>query len=57
MASISGSKQKRKGMVMIWIAVIWTVWRHRNKIVFENGAVDLVGLLDDVKTISWRWHN
>jgi hypothetical protein len=55
MATSSGSKQVRKGLVMIWKAVIWSVWRQRNKKVLENEGIDLVRLIDDVKTISWKW--
>jgi hypothetical protein len=55
MAMSTGSKQVRKGLVMIWKAVIWTVWRQRNKKVFENEGIDLARLIDDVKTISWKW--
>jgi hypothetical protein len=51
----SAGARNRKGMVMIWNAMIWMVWRHWNKIIFENGTVDLVGLLDDAKTVSWKW--
>jgi hypothetical protein len=49
------SKKKRKGLVLIWKAVIWTIWRHRNKVIFDNGRIDLVRLVDEVKTVSWRW--
>jgi hypothetical protein len=42
-------------MVMIWKAVIWTVWRQHNKKIFENEVLDLAHLLDDVNTTSWKW--
>ncbi|PNX81399.1 hypothetical protein L195_g037417, partial [Trifolium pratense] len=29
-------------------AVIWALWRHRNKIVFENGITDVIGLVEEV---------
>jgi hypothetical protein len=54
MAAITGSKQKRKGMVLIWTAAIWAIWRHRNKIIFDNGANDLASLVDDIKISSWN---
>jgi hypothetical protein len=55
MAQTHGSKKKRQGLVLIWKAVIWTIWRHRNKVMFDNGRIDLVSLVDEVKTVSWRW--
>ncbi|XP_045802443.1 uncharacterized protein LOC123896035 [Trifolium pratense] len=47
--------QMRKGMIMIWNAVIWTLWLHRNKIVFENGIGDVEGLVAEVKISSSKW--
>jgi hypothetical protein len=55
MAQTHGSKKKRQGLVLIWKALIWTIWRHRNKVMFDNGRIDLVSLVDEVKTVSWRW--
>ncbi|WJX67033.1 hypothetical protein P8452_51532 [Trifolium repens] len=54
-ATTPGTKYLRRGLVMIWCAVIWSVWRHRNRIVFENGVLDGVELLDDIKVASWKW--
>jgi hypothetical protein len=53
----TGSKQKRKGMLMIWNVVLLLIWRHRNRIIFDNGVKDVAGLLEDVKTVSWKWWN
>ncbi|WJX59781.1 hypothetical protein P8452_45062 [Trifolium repens] len=50
-----GSKQLRYGLIMIWNAVIWSVWCHRNKVIFDNVAVDCVGLVEEVKIASWKW--
>jgi hypothetical protein len=51
----SGQKHSRKGRVMIWNAMIWGIWRHRNQIVFDNGVKDSAKLLDDVKLMAWKW--
>jgi hypothetical protein len=50
-----GNKHQRKGLVMIWCAVIWTIWRYRNRVIFYNGTVDCVELLEEIKTVSWKW--
>jgi hypothetical protein len=42
-------------MALIWIAVIRAVWRHRNMIIFSNGASDMARLVDDIKITSWKW--
>jgi hypothetical protein len=55
LGTTSGSKHSRKGMVMIWSAVIWGIWRHRNKIIFDNGVKDSAKLLEDIKLMAWKW--
>jgi hypothetical protein len=54
-ATILGCKPLRRGLIMIWCSVIWIVWRHRNRIIFENGIVDGAGLLEEIKVASWKW--
>jgi hypothetical protein len=55
-ATVPGTKQWRRGLVMIWCAVIWTIWRHRNRIIFYNGQLDGASMIDEVKVSSWkRW--
>jgi nucleoside-specific outer membrane channel protein Tsx len=48
----SGDNQLRKGLVMIGIAVFWSVWRLRNKVIFYNGVVDFVNLVEEIKIAS-----
>jgi hypothetical protein len=54
-AAVTGFKKVRQGVEMIWCSVIWTVWNHRNRRIFDNGVVDGVALLFDVKVASWKW--
>jgi hypothetical protein len=55
MAVTTRSNLKWKGLVMIWNATIWAIWRHRNKVIFENGVSDSAKLLEDIQTSSWKW--
>jgi hypothetical protein len=50
-----GSKKVRKGMVMICCAVLWTLWRCRNFILFDNGTGTVMELVDKIKVSSWKW--
>jgi hypothetical protein len=50
-----GSKKARKGMVMICCAVLWTLWRCRNFILFDNGTGTVMELVDKIKVSSWKW--
>ncbi|CAJ2672512.1 unnamed protein product [Trifolium pratense] len=54
-ACVPGRKQTRKALVMIWGAVIWALWQHRNQIVFENGTAEAAVVIETVKTSSWKW--
>ncbi|KAL5156319.1 Methionine aminotransferase [Glycine soja] len=38
-----------------WIALTWTIWNHRNKIVFQNHTFDGRKLLDDAILLLWTW--
>jgi hypothetical protein len=40
---------------MIWGVVFWSLWHHRNQIVFKNGQADVAVVIDGVKTSSWKW--
>jgi hypothetical protein len=31
---ISWLKIKKKGLVMIWTAVVWAMWKERNSVIF-----------------------
>jgi hypothetical protein len=53
--AVSGRKQIKQALMMVWGAVIWALWQHRNNIVFENGRPDSVTVIDRIKTSSWKW--
>ena len=38
-----------------WIALTWTIWQHRNKIVFQNASFDASKMLDDAILLIWTW--
>ncbi|KAL5127649.1 putative ribonuclease H protein [Glycine soja] len=38
-----------------WIALTWTIWNHRNKIVFQNHTFDRSKLLDEATFLLWTW--
>jgi hypothetical protein len=45
----------RKGMLMIGAAVIWSIWRCRNSILFDNGTGSVDDLVERIKVSSWKW--
>jgi len=45
----------------VCVAILWEIWKHRNKVVFNNGVVDDIEIftLAHVKAWSWvkfKWH-
>ena len=41
-----------KGM---WLAIVWEIWKHRNKCVFSNGVVDEVEIFAMAQVKAWYW--
>jgi hypothetical protein len=54
-AATQGNKKTRQGMIMIWCATVWVLWNQKNPIIFNNGASDLLGAVDEIKLVSWKW--
>lgn len=49
-------KRKVKNMIVsIWLGVIWSIWRWRNKIIFKNGAMSIEKLVDELRSRVWNW--
>ena len=38
-----------------WVALTWTIWQHRNKIVFSNETFNGSKLMDDAIFLVWTW--
>ena len=41
-----------KGM---WVAIVWEIWHHRNKVVFKNGIVDSEEIFYLAQIKGWSW--
>jgi hypothetical protein len=55
MANCGKGKRGKKGMMLIWHAFIWTVWRLRNNRIFNNGVIDAEEAVETIKRLSWQW--
>ena len=38
-----------------WVALTWTIWKHRNGTVFANQTFDGSKVLDDAVLLTWTW--
>jgi hypothetical protein len=54
-AATPGNKKTRQGMIMIWCAAVWVLWNQRNQIIFSNGNSDILGAVEEIKLVSWKW--
>ena len=37
------------------ITLTWTIWKHRNRIVFDNQSFDGSKVMDDALFLLWSW--
>jgi hypothetical protein len=51
-----GSSRKHilQGVLMVWHAVIWALWRSRNVRIFSSKIVDQKEIFDRVRIVSWK---
>ena len=38
-----------------WLALTWTIWKHRNNVIFSNATFDANKVLDDALFLLWTW--
>jgi len=48
-------KKMRKGVWLIWHAIIWVIWKGRNERIFNNLIKEEEELVEEIKVFSWRW--
>lgn len=53
-AELKASKQ-RKGMISIWLAITWSIWLGRNKIIFDNLQMDTEKIVELAQQRAWTW--
>jgi hypothetical protein len=48
-------KRVRIGLLLVWHAVIWTIWTSRNDLIFSGGALSEEPVVDRAKLLAWKW--
>ncbi|WJX96923.1 hypothetical protein P8452_78057 [Trifolium repens] len=49
------NKKQKAVMCLIWSAFMWTLWRVRNDLVFNNKVINIEEIVDRIKLVSWQW--
>lgn len=50
-------KGSKKIWRMFWFAVIWSIWLHRNEMIFKQKQLDFAKVIEMVKVRIWSWCN
>jgi hypothetical protein len=40
---------------LIWLSIMWSIWKHRNEVIFKGVNPDAIALFNDIKAVSWFW--
>jgi hypothetical protein len=54
MVGLVNGKRKWRFLVLIWMAVVWSIWLYRNLRIFNNGVLESEHLLELIKFRSWK---
>jgi hypothetical protein len=49
------SKNSRTAFTIVWISVLFVIWKDRNNRIFDNHFDQLTGLLEKVKLQTYWW--
>ena len=49
------SKEQNRGFKTIWISIVWSLWLHRNGIIFHGIQADVGVVLEQIQARSWCW--
>jgi len=52
---LGGGRRVRLGLLLVWHAVIWTIWVSRNDLIFAGGLLREEPVVDRVKLLAWKW--
>jgi len=39
----------------MWASVVWSIWKHRNRVIFNQGKIDVEEIFTLAQVQSWVW--
>jgi len=52
---LGGGRRVRPGLLLVWHAVIWTIWVSHNDLIFAGSLLREEPVVDKVKLLAWKW--
>jgi hypothetical protein len=49
------NKRIKRGFSIVWMTVIWVLWRIRNDRIFNNGINTTADAIATIQRVSWQW--
>lgn len=49
-----GSKANQRGLA-VWFSMVWSLWLHRNSVIFKSKTIDAKKVFELAKIRSWYW--
>jgi hypothetical protein len=49
------NKKVKKGFLLVWHTVIWSLWRARNNAIFNGILKEPLEVVEEIKVLSWNW--
>ncbi|XP_022020079.1 uncharacterized protein LOC110920155 [Helianthus annuus] len=53
--NLQGSAKKKKALYAVSLVYLWSVWRMRNNMVFNQGQVSVQKVVEEIKNMSFLW--
>jgi hypothetical protein len=55
LVSYGRGKRNTDCLALIWVSFMWSIWRFRNNVVFNNKVLIIEELVDYIKFQAWKW--
>jgi len=39
----------------LWVSVVWSIWKHRNRVIFNQAKIDAEEIFKLAQVQSWVW--